>query len=126
MHQITPIEQISAELTEIYDILSTSDIPDEITLIIEYGSLVSGYTTRSGKLLADAKYHKNKATAESILKEIGKDIPTMILKMLIEASVKDLSYLVDFAGRINSDCTHKLDWCRTLISTERELIKNKM
>jgi hypothetical protein len=118
---ITPIEQLEKEATEIqnYLTITCSEDPNEI---IERGNDLAVYLARTGKMLADSKYWQDEAVKNSTLEELGKaiKIPPSILKELISASTKKENYLVNWITRLNSSCTHQLDWLRSVLSKAKE------
>jgi len=121
LDHISNIYDIEQELIEIENYLSItcSENPEEA---IQRGNDIVVYMARSGKLLADAKYHQDKAIANSIIKEFGEQagLSTSILKILVEASCKHENFIVNWCERINRTCAHSLDWLRTIISKAKE------
>lgn len=117
---ITPKEGILAELTMMDNFLNTV-MGDDAVEAQERGNDLSSYISRSGKLLADAKYHLNTKKKDDIFKtleEAGKQAgaTATAINELIKSICKEEQYLVDWAGRVNATATHQLEWCRTVIS----------
>jgi hypothetical protein len=121
---ITPLYEIEQEALQIDSFLNIT-ISEDMNECTERGSDLIVYMARSGKLLADAKYHLDKVMQENIIKEFGQNagLAPSILKQLIEASCKNENYIVNWIERINRTCTHQLDWLRTIISKTKEEIK---
>lgn len=94
------IETIVLELRAIQDFLESSygDTPDEI---IERGKYLENYMARSSKLLADSKYLANTNKKDNNAK-----------------------FIVDWAERLNKSCGRSLDFVRSRLSYEKELLKN--
>jgi hypothetical protein len=124
MLQITSIDEILKEAGDIDSYLNIT-CSDEIEEIALRGSELAVYISRTGKMLADSKYHQDEATKNSVLIELGRaaNIPPTILKRLIEASCKNENYAVNWCERLNRTATHQLEWCRTLISKAKEEMK---
>ena len=118
---ITPIEDLEREVEDIDTYLSEIP-PDNPDLVVERGNELSVFIARTGKMLADAKYHQDTALAESIVYNLGKQAgcPASILKQLVDASCKRENYLVNSIERLNRAATHQLDWLRTVVSKAKE------
>ena len=114
---ITSMSQITAELQDIQNFIeeTMSEDPNEAVL---RGNDLSVYMARTGKLLADAKYHRDKKLRSEIvsqIKEMVKLAPSVATKFT-DTLVERESYLMNWAERSNRSCTHQLEWCRTIIS----------
>lgn len=119
--RITPIEELEQEVDGIEELLSALP-PDEPNLAIERGNELSAIIARTGKMLADAKYHQDTAIANSIVYNLGKQAgcPASLLKQLVESSCKRENLLVNTLERLNRAATHQMDWLRTVISKAKE------
>lgn len=121
---ITPLEDLEKEIEGIeeYLLIPTDDNP---ALLVEKGNELVVFLARTGKMLADAKYHQDTAYANSVIREMGRDakIPPSILKNLVEASCKRENLLVNSLERLNRSCVHQIDWLRSLISKAKEEMK---
>lgn len=121
---ITPIESINEEL-KVIDTFLTIESGDDVNTMCEYGERCSQYIVRTGKLLADAKYHYNikiKSDIITMLAEIAKKTPQATSKtvnQILEGICSEERYLVDYADRMNRAATHRTEWMRTLISKEK-------
>ena len=74
---ITPIEAINDELKLIDSFLSRES-GDDVNTMCEYGEKCSQHIVRTGKLLADAKFHYNvkiKSDIITMLEQIAKRTP---------------------------------------------------
>lgn len=114
---ITSMSQITVELQNIQNFIeeTMSEDPNEAVL---RGNDLSVYMARTGKLLADAKYHRDKKLRSEIvsqIKEMVKLAPSVATKFT-DTLVERESYLMNWAERSNRSCTHQLEWCRTIIS----------
>lgn len=96
---------------------------DNITLIIERGHDMAAYMANTGKMLSDAKYWKDEAMKNSILKQVGSKFPASILNELIKSECKDINYLVNHIEQLDKECKYQLEWLRSCLSTEKEQMK---
>ena len=124
---ITSVESLTEEAVTMQFYMDTTvgDNPDEWT---QRGSTLCEYMARSGKCLADAKYHLAKKKKSFIIDELSEllalfDYSATTQKELISSCCGDIERLVTWFDRINRGCTHQIDWLRTLISKEKEEAK---
>jgi hypothetical protein len=124
---IMPIEQISEELSQFQDFLNDMPLGDDPNSIVEYGNKVSSIISRTGKMVADSKWHFKNSSREEVLTIIneycGKNVAKEVQKLLADTVLKDIQYIVDWADRVNRTATHKLEWCRTVVSKLKEEMK---
>lgn len=116
-------EQILKEAIEIDSFLQTtmSEMAEEAVM---RGNDLAVYIARTGKMLADAKYHLSEAKKDEVLdvlRETAKNAKatSKATNALIDSICKEEQYLVDWCERLNRSATHQLDWCRTLIAKAR-------
>ena len=116
-------EQILKEAIEIDSFLqeTMSEMAEEAVM---RGNNLAVYIARTGKMLADAKYHLNTAKKDDVLdvlRETAKNAKatSKATNALIDSICKEEQYLVDWCERLNRSATHQLDWCRTLIAKAR-------
>ena len=114
---ITKIEDIKFELEAIQQFLEIS-ISEDMNEVEQRGNELTVYMARSGKLLADAKYHRDEKLNSAIVEELKKilQLAPSTANKYIDALTKEENYLVSWSERVNRTCTHQIDWCRTLIS----------
>ncbi|MBR8720174.1 hypothetical protein IX307_001402 [Bacteroides pyogenes] len=124
---ITPKNQILAELNEIDGFLNItmSENPEEAVV---RGNDLAAYVARTGKMLADAKYHLNEAKNSEVmetLREAAKNAKATAkaVNALIDSLCREEQYLVDWCERANRTATHQLSWCVTVISKAKEEMK---
>jgi predicted transcriptional regulator len=121
---IAPSEQILKELAGIDAFLNIT-CNEQIEEVVQRGNDLSVHLARSGKLLADAKYHldrKMKSEVFDTLKEAGKQAKasqTAVNKIIASLCAEE-QYLVNWADRANRTATHQLDWLRSLLSKAKE------
>ena len=123
LQNITTLDAIEKEALEIQSYLeiTCSDDGNEIT---SRGFELSVYLARSGKLLADAKYHQDIARKVATTTFHGQGYSPSILKDLINSETKYQNYMVNWLDRVNRTCTHQIDWCRSALSMLKEEMKN--
>lgn len=114
---ITPIEDIKNELYQIQSFLEVTMSEDANEAVVR-GNDLSVYMARTGKLVADAKHHRDQKLRSEMIKEYQKllDFPASVAVKYTDTLVENETYLMTWATRLNASCTHQLDWCRTLIS----------
>ena len=117
---ITQPQQIADELKMIDDYLNIT-MNEDGNEAQARGNDLAAYIARSGKLVADAKYHlntKKKDDVFAILERTAKasGATAKAVNALIDCVCKEEQYLVDWADRVNRTATHQLEWCRTVIS----------
>lgn len=114
---ITPLHQIKEELNQMQSVLEET-MSEDAQEAVYRGNEVAVQMARSGKLLADAKYHRDEKLNSSIIREMKNliSLPATTTNKYVDALCKEENYLVNWADRINRSATHKLDWCRTIIS----------
>lgn len=124
---ITPVQNLIEEANsmQFFVEITVGDDPNEWS---ERGSVLCEYMARSGKCLADAKYHLAEKKKTFIIQELSSlldlfNYSATTQRELISNSCGDLERLVTWFDRLNRSCTHQVDWIRTLISKEKEEMK---
>lgn len=117
---ITPTEGIIEELTFIDSFLNIT-MSEDAEEAVERGNNLAAYISRTGKLLADSKYHlneKKKSEVFEVLEKTAKQAgaTATAINAIVNSLCKEEQYLVDWSDRCNRAATHQLEWCRTLIS----------
>lgn len=117
INKIATVEEISLELKEIQYELEI-EMTEDIQEAVYRGNKIAVYMARTGKLLADAKIHKDRKLNSEIVSNIKKivTLPATTANKFADALCEEENYLVNWCERVNRSCTHQLDWCRTLIS----------
>jgi len=121
LDHIYTIEMLEREALQI-DVFLEEDITDDPEACIARGNILVTYLARTGKMLADAKYHKDAALKSSIMKELrdnGSCAPS-IMKQLVDAACQENNYMVNWLERLNRTCVHQIDWLRTVVSMAKE------
>ena len=126
---ITPFSRLIDECREIDEYMGITP-SDNIEEIVERGNSLVVYVARTGKMLADAKYHLNVIRKAEIMDILNIIIPeklsAKVQNALIDSVAREQQYLVDWTERLNRTSVHQLDWCRTLISKAKSEMQNRI
>lgn len=126
---ITQFSDLIAECKHIDEFMGITP-SDNIEEIVERGNALIVYINRTGKMLADAKYHLNTVRKSDIMKIIQEIIPeklsAKVQNTLVDTSALEQQYLVDWCERLNRTAVHQLDWCRTVISLAKSEMQNRI
>ena len=126
---ITPFTQLIAECKAIDEYMGITP-SDDINEIVERGNDLIVYINRTGKMLADAKYHLNKMRKDEIMEVIQQIIPEKLSakaqNALVDSIAREQQYLVDWCERLNRTAVHQLDWMRSLISKAKSEMQNRI
>ncbi|MDR1130587.1 MAG: hypothetical protein LBK96_06360 [Prevotellaceae bacterium] len=124
---VTSYENLFAEAGRIqsFSEISVSDSPQEIAERI--GDL-GVYIARTGKMLADAKYHLNAKRKDETVELIRKtlavnQLSAKVQNSLVDSICREEQYLVDWLERLNRALTHQQDAMRSLLSYEKENLR---
>lgn len=99
-----------------------SDDPQEV---VERGNDLIVYLARTTKMLADAKLILNEAKKDQCMEVVGRFIidhklSAKVQNALIDGLAREQQYLVDWIERLNACITHQIDWCRSMVSKNKE------
>jgi hypothetical protein len=127
LDNITPYDRLKAEATEIqsFSEITVGDNPKEIAGRIADPSV---YIARTGKMLADAKYHLNRKRKDDTMELIerilsDKKLSAKVQNSLIDSICGDEQHLADWIERLNRAVTHQQEACRSLLSYEKESLR---
>jgi hypothetical protein len=114
---ITSPVNIITELTTIQSFLEITMSEDANEAVVR-GNDLAVYMARTGKLIADAKIHREQKLRSEMIQEYKKliEFPASVAVKYTDTLVENETYLLTWATRLNAACTHQLDWCRTIIS----------
>jgi hypothetical protein len=114
---ITSPVNIITELTTIQYFLEITMSEDANEAVVR-GNDLAVYMARTGKLIADAKIHREQKLRSEMIQEYKKliEFPASVAVKYTDTLVENETYLLTWATRLNAACTHQLDWCRTIIS----------
>lgn len=124
---IQSTEQLFSLAEKIHEFLKQEVHTDDIDCAIGRGHEIQSYMANTGKMLADAKYHRDKAYSDSTLTKLKErqltGLSATAMNKLIEADCKDVNYLVNFIEQLDKECKHQSSWLITCISAEKEQLK---
>lgn len=121
---ITSFKELQDEAQSIYNFTLTV-MSEDMTEAVLRGNDLIVYISRTGKMLADAKYwlsaKKQDETMELIDRLLSKEkLSAKVQNSLLDSICKDEQYLVDFIERLHRSCTHQMEWCRSVVSKGKE------
>lgn len=126
--KITPYNDLLTEAEQIQSYLeiTCSEQPEEVK---ERLTVLSVHCARSGKMLSDSKYilaEKLKGEFTELIEQLGKGsgLTARAVNKLIDSMARDEQYLVNWIERINRTTVHQIDLLRSLLSYEKEQIRN--
>ncbi len=124
LEHISTLESLEKEAKEIDTFLNIS-CSDDMNEVVGRGNYLAVHISRTGKMLADSKWHKDQKLKSSIIKTLQETakmagLSVTTINKLIDANCETENYLVNWIDRLNRTATHQLDWCRTLVSKAKE------
>jgi hypothetical protein len=93
---------------------------DDINTIEDRGHELAAYMANTGKMLSDAKYWRDEAMSNSIVKRLKVDLPASTLNELVKAECKDANYLANWIEQIDKEVKYQLEWLRSCLSKAKE------
>jgi hypothetical protein len=112
-------EQLYPLAEKIHEFLKMEVHTDDIDAAVKRGHELAAYMANTGKMLADAKYWKDKAMSESIVKRLNVNLPASTLNELVKAECKDCNYLATWIEQLDKEVKYHLEWLRTCVSKEK-------
>ena len=124
LDHICPLEALETESKEIDAFLNLT-CSDDMNEVVERGNNLAVYISRTGKMLADAKFHKDQKLKSSVFQTLSgtakmAGLSVTTINKLIDANCETENYMVSWIERMNRAATHQLDWLRTLVSKAKE------
>jgi hypothetical protein len=120
---IATLEKIEKECIE-YDAflnLTCSELPEEA---FQRGNDLNPIIARTGKLLADIKYHQDKARIDAVIKATNSGLSRQMSVSTFNDYVKSFTvnenFLFTWVERIHRTAEKQLEWTRTVISYAKE------
>lgn len=124
---IQSTEQLFALAEEVHNFLKEDVHTDDIEVAVNRGHKALRYMANTGKMLADAKYHRDKAYSDNTLTKLKDrqltNLSASAMNKLIEADCKDVNYLVNWIEQLDKECKYQNIWLITCISAEKEQMK---
>jgi hypothetical protein len=119
------MQEIINQLQEMQDYLD-EPLTDDPYLVEQRGSILCVHLSRSGKIFADLQAEYKKALNEELIKVI---LPRMakeagasftVQNLLAKSACYEMERLVTWSERIHKTTTRQLDWCRSVMSKNKE------
>lgn len=105
------------EVSVLLKVVMTGDDPD--AYVNRANELIAWMAT-TGKMLADAKYHRDLAMNGSIINlmkdTLKNSLPTSAINSLIKSDTAEINYLVNWIEQIDKEVKYNIELLRTLIS----------
>lgn len=113
-------EQLFPLAEAIHQFLKDKVNLDDINTIEDRGHELAAYMANTGKMLSDAKYWRDEALSNSILKRLNISLPASALNELVKAECKNENYMVNWIEQIDKECKYQLEWLRSCLSKAKE------
>lgn len=116
--------QIENELQAMQEFLE-AQLDDDINFAVEYGNDALVHYSRSGKLLADAKMHRDRKMRSELTQQIKtiSGFSASVANKFVDTLMEEENYLVNWADRVNAALARRSDFCRTMISKAKEELR---
>lgn len=125
LNNITSKSDIQKELEkyQFHAEIHLSEDPDEI---VNWSNEALVYIPRTGKLIADAQYHRDrKARSELVeqIKQLSGFKTATLANRFADSLLEEEEMLLKWAERLNAALSRKVEFCRTMISKSKEEMK---
>lgn len=108
---------------EFHPIIALQVSTDDTQALSERATHIASIMATTGKMLADAKYWRDKAVKDSVLTQLKdakrSSLPASVMNELIKAECKDYNYLVNWIEQEDKDCKYQIELLRSLISLRK-------
>lgn len=126
---VTPFHKLQEEANEVQEFLDCEIQSDNVEEIKERGDALAVYISRTGNMLAEAKYHLNGVMKDEAMKLIEETLlkekhSAKVQNTLVDGLAKEQKFLVDKIDRLNNTAKHQIDWCRSRLSLAKEEMIN--
>lgn len=109
--------------TEFHPVIAMQISTDDTQALSERANHIASIMATTGKMLADAKYWRDKAVKDSVLTQLKdakrSSLPASVMNELIKAECKDYNYLVNWIEQEDKDCKYQIELLRSLISLRK-------
>jgi hypothetical protein len=121
-------EKLFQMATEFQPIVGLQISTDDTEALSNRSTHIASIMATTGKMLADAKYWRDKAVKDSVLTQLKdakrSSLPASVMNELIKAETKDYNYLVNWIENLDKDCKYQIELLRTLISLRKTEMQN--
>ena len=120
-------EELKREAEKMMAVLK-QPLSSDMQSVVDFGDILRSWQSLSGEMLAQAKYYYNRKKHDGAMEVIDRllkneKIAASTQKALIDTMCANEQYLVDLIERMNASIVHQIDWCRTLVSKNKEEMK---
>ena len=116
-------EKLFQMATEFQPIVGLQISTDDTEALSNRATHIASIMATTGKMLADAKYWRDKAVKDSVLTQLKdakrSSLPASVMNELIKAEAKDYNYLVNWIEQMDKDCKYQIELLRSLISLRK-------
>lgn len=119
LKDIMTLEELEKEVLRINEFLMIT-VTEDAPAIMDRGNDLAVELARTSKMKADAKYWLTLAENKSIMKYANQRLSPSVIKDLARTDNEYEIYLYEFIERVNRTATHQLDWLRSLLSWNKE------
>lgn len=116
-------EKLFQMATEFQPIVAAEVTTDDIESLMNRATHIATIMATTGKMLADAKYWRDKAVKDSVLTQLKdakrSSLPPSVMNELIKAEAKEYNYLVNWIEQQDKDCKYQVELLRSLISLRK-------
>lgn len=116
-------EKLFQMAVEFQPIIGLQVSTDDTEALSNRATHIASIMATTGKMLADAKYWREKAVKDSVLTQLKdakrSSLPASVMNELIKAEAKDYNYLVNWIEQQDKDCKYQVDLLRSLISLRK-------
>lgn len=124
---ISSTEQLYEECKGMHEFLQEGYNVDSGKECSDRAAMLASYMARTGKMLADAKFHKDSILNSEILELLRKQyheyLPATTINKAVDAACKDINFLVNWITEIDKEIKYQVELMRTFISQAKELTK---
>ena len=128
---VTPFDKLITETGEVQEFLNESfeDYSDSPEYIKYRGDKLAVLISRTGIMLAEAKYYLNEMTSHEVMNLItdiliGAKLSAKVQNSLIDSICKEERLLVDKIEQLNKTAKYQIEWCRSRLSMAKEEMNN--
>ena len=123
LDHITSLDNLELEAIRYEEELNVT-CSEQAEEALQRGNDLNVLIARTGKMLADAKYHQDQARVVSMENALNSGLvdkmaPSSLNKYMDYTTQKE-NFMVNWIERIHRNAEKQLDWCRTVVSYAKE------
>lgn len=116
-------EKLFQMASEFQPVIGLQMSTDDLEALSNRATHIASIMATTGKMLADAKYWRDKAVKDSVLTQLKdakrSSLPASVMNELIKAECRELNYLVNWIENQDKDCKYQIELLRSLISLRK-------